>query len=62
MPTTGKIQTIADYFGIGKSQLLDEVPTSELHLTKLEEEIIKKFRVSPHKDAILSLLGIEKSI
>lgn len=58
MPTAGKIQTLADYFNIGKSQLLDE-NSSKLQLSQLEEQIILQFRESPHKDAILSLLHIE---
>lgn len=62
MPTAGKIQTLADYFGIRKSQLLDlQSDDASLQLSKLEEEVIKQFRISPHKDAIISLLGLSKN-
>lgn len=34
----------------------------ELELTDTEKILIKAFRKSPHQDAILSLLGIQKSV
>ena len=43
MPTMGKVQALADYFGIGKSDLLDE---------RKDEN---SFRLSPHEhDLIIS--------
>ena len=63
LPRMGKIQLLADYFGILKSQLVDEQPNASdaLLLSPVEREIILKYRVlsDDAKDMLLRSLGIE---
>lgn len=59
-PRIDKIELMARYFNIMKSELIED-KTSTLHLSPLEEEIIRKFRDSQHQEAILSLLNIKQN-
>ena len=61
MPTVGKVQAIADYFGIGKSELLDADQDDELRLTFQEQDLVIAFRKSDvlTKQMVLRLLNIE---
>ena len=44
IPTMGKVQKIADYFNIGKSDLLDNKGDHVFHLTDEEKRIIESYR------------------
>ena len=62
MPTMGKVQKIADYFGIRKSDLLDDRTEDDgLGLTAYECNIIKSFRKADNltKQMVLRLLEME---
>lgn len=61
MPTMGKVQAIADYFGIGKTDLIDEHSDDGFALTATERTIITNYRASDQitKQMILRLLGME---
>lgn len=61
MPSMGKIQKIADYFGIGKTDLLDDKQEDDMHLTYVEQELIISFRKTDDltKQMILRLLNME---
>ena len=63
MPSLGKIQKIADYFGVGKSVLTDEEPENVplLLISDNEVNIINAFReLSPErKKCVLLLLGLK---
>lgn len=62
-PSTGKIQRIADYFGITKSDLTDPHFMKPIEvLTKHEKSIIEAYRNAPDsiKDSVLILLGLKE--
>lgn len=62
MPTMGKVQKIADYFGIRKSDLLDDHTGDDgFRLTAHECDIIKSFRKADTltKQMVLRLLDME---
>ncbi len=44
MPTMGKVQTLADYFGIGKTDLIDEHVADGAVLTASERTLIEYYR------------------
>ena len=59
-PRIGKIETMADYFGIKKSDLIEEHVTREQHDTNSEiVEVIFKLRTSPE---LLKLCTILKDL
>ncbi len=58
-PSMDKIEKIANYVGLPISAFVTVNPDYEFPLTNQEKEIIKAFRKSEHKDAILTLLGLE---
>lgn len=64
IPTMGKVQKIADYFGVGKSALLDKYSDKfEYNLTAEECRIINEYRKSSEdiKNAICSILHVERT-
>lgn len=64
LPRMGKIQKLADYFGVLKSQLVDEkLKTDDVFVVSpVEKEIICKYRAlsDDAKDMLLRSLGIER--
>ena len=61
IPTMGKVQAIADYFGITKTDLIDERSDGEFSLTPTERAIITNYRTSDRitKQMVLRLLNME---
>lgn len=65
LPRMGKIQMLADYFGILKSQLVDENISKEkgLSLSPIEKEIIIRYRTlsDVEKNMVLRSLGLDEN-
>lgn len=63
LPRMGKIQMLADYFGVLKSQLVDENISREkgLSLSPIEKEIIIRYRTlsDVEKNMVLRSLGLD---
>ena len=67
MPTSGKIQKIADYFQIGKSDLTEDVPAEsmlKITVSNNEKYIIEKYRSSDDltQKMVLRTLGLDENI
>lgn len=61
LPSMGKIQRIADYFRIGKSDLLDEKTPAD-YTEQFDRELLAAYHSAPDsmKDAVCVLLGIQQ--
>ena len=61
MPTVGKIQAIADFFGVRKSDLLDDRNDDTFHTSPQEQALVVAYRKSDDltKQMVLRCLGIE---
>lgn len=60
-PDMDTVKRISAYLNCGLVDIVGSTEQNTFYLTEEEKELIRRFRLSPHKDAILSLLGIEKS-
>ena len=61
LPSMGKVQAMADYFGVGKTALYEENP-DEIELTTLEKEIIEAYRMAEEgiKASVRKLLDVQE--
>lgn len=61
LPSTGKVQYMADYFGVGKSALYEENET-ENDFTDFEIHLIKAYRSASAgiKESVEKLLDVQK--
>lgn len=50
IPSMGKVQKLADYFGVGKSDLLDKKPYDYFITTKEEKILIEIYRSMPEHE------------
>lgn len=53
MPNAAKIQTIADYFGVGKSALLDDVPDEDGYYNAASARLANELFRNPKYRALL---------
>ena len=53
MPNAAKVQTIADYFGVGKSALLDDAPDEESYYNAASARLANELFRNPKYRALL---------
>lgn len=63
-PRMGKIELLAHYFGIKKSDLTEEKKLTDFHITDQERLILTAFRTSDDmtKQMVLRILSIDEKI